>query len=206
MGLYQKYVLPKLIDTLCNQESMTELRAKYVPNAHGDVLEIGIGSGLNLEHYSDRVTSVTGLDPARELTDMAQKRAERAKPPVEILQASSEEIPADDDRFDSLVCTWTLCSIPDVYSALREMYRVLKPGGALYFIEHGLAPDIGVQRWQRRIEPLWKVVGGGCHLTRPSPELIADAGFSLPEVTGGYEPGPRWATYMTHGRALKLPS
>jgi SAM-dependent methyltransferase len=203
MGLYAKYVLPKLIDTACSQPPMTDLRGRYVPRAEGRVLEIGIGSGLNLPHYSERATSVTGLDPAPELTSLARKRAEAAHPAVDVLEISGEEIPADDATFDTIVCTWTLCSIPNVYQAVREMYRVARPGARFYFVEHGLSPDRGVQSWQRRIEPLWKIVGGGCHLTRKSDTLIQDAGFLLEELDSGYQPGPRWATFMTHGVAVK---
>lgn len=203
MGLYAKYVLPKLIDTACSQPPMAELRSRYVPEAEGDVLEIGIGSGLNLPHYSPRAKRVTGLDPHAELTDMARRRAADAHPEVDVLAISGEEIPADDNRFDTIVCTWTLCSIPNVYRALTEMHRVVKPGGRFYFVEHGLAPDAGVRAWQRRIEPVWKIVGGGCHLTRKADDLILDAGFILPSVESGYQPGPRWAAFMTHGIAVK---
>jgi SAM-dependent methyltransferase len=203
MGLYAKYVLPKLIDMACSQPPMTELRSRYVPQATGDVLEIGIGSGLNLAHYAEHARSVTGLDPAAELTSIARRRAAEATPEVDVLEISGEEIPADDDRFDSVVCTWTLCSIPNVYRALTEMYRVTKPGGRVYFVEHGLSPDESVRSWQRRLEPMWKVIGGGCHLTRKSDELIQDAGFVLTELDAGYQPGPRWATFMTHGIAEK---
>jgi len=182
---------------------MTKLRSRYVPQATGKVLEIGIGSGLNLVHYTSKVTSITGLDPAKELTDIAVSRAVNAKAPVKVLQISSEEIPADDQTYDSIVCTWTLCTIPNVYRALKEMHRVVKPGGKFYFVEHGLAPDASVQRWQRRIEPLWKLIGGGCHLTRKADDLIQDAGFIIPELDTGYEPGPRFAAFMTHGVATR---
>jgi len=203
MGLYSRYVLPKLIDKACSQPPMQALRERYVSRATGRVLEIGIGSGLNLEHYSDSVSAITGLDPATELTVMARQRAASASAPVDLLQVSGEEIPADDATYDTLVCTWTLCSIPNVYRALQEMHRVLKPGGSFYFVEHGLAPDSEVQGWQRRIEPLWKKIGGGCHLTRKADQLIADAGFLVPELDNGYQPGPRWAAYMTHGVAIR---
>lgn len=203
MGLYRKYVLPRMIEAACSQKPMTELREQYVPRASGDVLEIGIGSGLNLAHYSSRVTSIIGLDPAPELTVRARQRAQAIAVPVEVLEVSGEEIPADDARYDSLVCTWTLCSIPNVYAALREMRRVLKPGGRFYFIEHGRAPEPKVVRWQHRLEPLWKKIGGGCHLSRRADELIQDAGFSLPERSTGYQPGPKFAAFMTHGVAQK---
>lgn len=201
MGWYARYVLPKLIETACNQKPMRALRCRYVPRAEGEVLEIGIGSGHNLAHYGGGVTSVTGLDPAPELTGMARRRAAGLAVPVTLLEVSGEEIPADDTRFDSIVCTWTLCSIPNVYAALREMRRVLKPGGKLYFIEHGRSPEQHVVKWQRRLEPVWKRIGGGCHLTRQADELILDAGFRLREVDSGYEPGPKFAAFMTHGVA-----
>lgn len=203
MNWYNRKILPRLIDAACSQKPMTALRARYVARASGDVLEIGIGSGLNLEHYSSAAVHITGLDPAAELTVMAEQRASRIAQPVSLIRVSGEEIPADDARFDSLVCTWTLCSIPNVYAALREMHRVLKPGGKLYFIEHGRAPDASVARWQRRIEPIWKKIGGGCHLTRAADELILDAGFGMVERDAGYQPGPRWAAFMTHGVAEK---
>lgn len=204
MGWYGRYLLPKLIDAACAQKPMRTLRERYVPRASGDVLEIGIGSGHNLRHYGAQVTSITGLDPAAELTALASQRAASLGVPVQVLGVSGEEIPADDHRFDSLVCTWTLCSIPDVYAALREMRRVLKPGGRLFFIEHGRAPDLGVQKWQRRLEPLWKTIGGGCHLTRQADQLIRDAGFRITELDSGYQPGPKFAAFMTHGVAERL--
>ena len=203
MGLYEKYVLPKLIETACSQKAMTKLRERYVSRASGDVLEIGIGSGLNFTHYSPEVTSITGLDPAAALTVIARERAQAIAAPVQILEVSGEEIPAEDNRYDSLVCTWTLCSIPNVYAALREMHRVLKPGGRLYFIEHGRAPDPNIIRWQHRLEPLWKKIGGGCHLSRRADELIGDAGFDLITCATGYEPGPKFAAFMIHGIAEK---
>lgn len=201
MGFYQRLILPRLIDAACGQKPMRELRGRYVPRATGDVLEIGIGSGHNLPHYTAAVTTVTGLDPAVELTDKARQRAHGLTAPVELLNVSGEHIPADDGRFDCIVCTWTLCTIPNVYAALREMLRVVRPGGHLYFIEHGLAKEPGVVKWQRRLEPLWKPIGGGCHLTRQADQLIQDAGFRLLELDAGYQPGPRFAAYMTHGVA-----
>jgi ubiquinone/menaquinone biosynthesis C-methylase UbiE len=182
---------------------MQALRSRYVSQATGRVLEIGIGSGLNLPHYADEVESITGLDPAAELTAIARTRADDASAPVDLLQVSGEEIPADDASYDTLVCTWTLCSIPDVTAALKEMHRVVKPGGSFFFIEHGLSPDREVQTWQRRLEPIWKIIGGGCHLTRKADDLIQDAGFLVPELESGYQPGPRFAAFMTHGVAVK---
>ncbi len=202
MGLYAKYVLPKLIDWACSQPPMAELRQQYVPRARGNILEIGIGSGHNLPHYQN-VRSLTGLDPAPELTDMAKARAAAANTEVQILQASGEDIPAEEGAFDAIVCTWTLCSIPNVYQALNEMRRVLKPSGRFYFVEHGLSPEPRVVRWQRIIEPAWKIIGGGCHLTRQPDALLQGAGFHLQERNVGYVPGPKWAAYMIHGVAVR---
>ena len=129
---------------------------------------------------------------------------QRISAPVEILEVSGEDIPADDNCYDSVVCTWTLCSIPNVYAALREIRRVLKPGGSFYFIEHGRAPDPKIIRWQHRLEPLWKKIGGGCHLSRRADELICDAGFGLTTCATGYEPGPKFAAFMIHGIARKI--
>ncbi len=200
---YEKYVLPRLIDLACSQPPMTALRQRYLAQAGGDVLEIGIGSGLNLAHYGDAVTSITGVDPAAELTEKARERAAAVKAPVEVLGISGEALPIDNNQFDTVVCTWTLCSIPNPYRAADEMRRVLKPGGKLIFVEHGRADEHRVVKWQRRIEPLWKLIGGGCHLTRRADELLVNAGFALTAREAGYEPGPKFAAYMVHGIASK---
>lgn len=203
MGWYDTHVLPRLIEGGCSQPGLMKLRAKYVPQAEGKVLEIGIGTGLNLEYYNSAKVELTGLDPAAELTGRASDRAEELALPIDMLGVSGESIPSEDQTFDALVCTWTLCSIPNVTGALAEMHRVVKPGGKLYFIEHGAAPDLSVARWQRRIEPFWKHIAGGCHLTRAADELIGDAGFQITESTSGYLPGPRFAAFMTHGIAVR---
>ena len=201
MGLYRRYVLPKLINSACAMPPMMALRKRYVPLAKGRVLEIGIGSGLNLAFYGDATDSLTGLDPAGELTKLAHERAMALGAVVELLSVSGESIPADSNSFDSIVCTWTLCSIPNVYRALDEMRRVLKPDGQLIFIEHGAAPDPWVARVQRGIEPVWKHIGGGCHLTRHPGALLEASGFRLAQFEQGYQPGPRFAAYMYHGVA-----
>jgi ubiquinone/menaquinone biosynthesis C-methylase UbiE len=202
-NLYEKYVLPKLIDAACGQPPMTELRSRYVSQATGNVLEIGIGSGLNLKHYSDQVTSIIGVDPAAELTIKARERAERINAPVEVLGISGESLDLDNNQFDSVVCTWTLCSIPNPYRAVDEMRRVLKPGGNLIFVEHGRSDEAHIAKWQRRIEPIWKKIGGGCHLTRRADELLVDGGFTLMSQESGYAPGPKVAAFMVHGLAQK---
>jgi ubiquinone/menaquinone biosynthesis C-methylase UbiE len=201
MGFYARYVLPRLIESACGQPAFRRLRERYVPKARGRVLEIGIGSGHNLAFYGPDVLSVTGVDPAPELTARARERARALPCPVNVLEVSGEAIPADSASFESIVCTWTLCSIPDVARALAEMRRLLTPDGRLFFIEHGRAPDAAVARWQDRLEPLWKRIGGGCHLTRPMRGLIEDAGFRIDALETGYQPGPRFATFMYHGEA-----
>lgn len=201
MGLYRRFILPKLINTACAMPPMMALRQRYVPLARGRVLEIGIGSGLNLAFYGDQTDSVTGLDPAAELTRLAHERAHALGAVVELLTVSGEAIPADSASYDSIVCTWTLCSIPNVYRALDEMHRVLKPDGTLIFIEHGRSPDPGVARTQQWLEPMWKPIGGGCHLTRQPDRLLEGAGFRLEQLEQGYQPGPRFAAYMYHGVA-----
>jgi len=200
-NLYDRYVLPKLIDKACGQPAMTTLRARYVAQASGRVLEIGIGSGLNLKHYGPEVTSITGVDPAAELTITAQERAEQIQAEVDVLGISGEQLPSENNEYDSIVCTWTLCSIPNPYRAVAEMRRVLKPGGKLIFVEHGKSDDPAIVKWQRRIEPLWKKIGGGCHLTRRSDELLTDGGFKVDQFESGYEPGPKFAAFMMHGIA-----
>ncbi len=201
MGLYRRYILPKLINSACAMPQMMALRKRYVPFAKGRVLEMGIGSGLNLEFYGDATDSVTGLDPATELTEIAHERAMKLGAVVELLTVSGENIPADSESFDSIVCTWTLCTIPNVYRALDEMRRVLKPDGRLIFIEHGSAPDPWVARVQRGLEPMWKRIGGGCHLTRRPDALLDASGFDIASLKQGYEQGPRFAAYMYHGIA-----
>jgi len=148
MGWYANHILPKLIEAGCSQPLLMKLRAQYVPQAHGRVLEIGIGTGLNLSYYDKNKVELTGLDPAAELTGYAKERAQELQLPVEMLGVSGESIPAEDKTFDALVCTWTLCSIPNVTGALAEMHRVVKPGGKLFFIEHGASPDAKVARWR----------------------------------------------------------
>lgn len=200
-GFYERRILPKLIDMACSQPPMTRLRSQYVSRARGRVLEIGIGSGLNLPHYGGEVTSITGVDPAAELTAKARERADAIAAPVDVLGVSGEQIPVEDRSFDTVVCTWTLCSIPDPMQAVTEMRRVLKPGGALLFVEHGRSDEPRIARWQSRIEPFWKPLAGGCHLTRRADELLLEGGFRISEQHVGYEPGPKIAAFMIHGVA-----
>ena len=200
---YERTILPRLIDTACSQPPMTKLRAQYVALAQGQVLEIGIGSGLNLPHYADAVESIVGVDPAEELTTKAKARADAIAVPVDVIGVSGESIPVASESFDTVVCTWTLCSIPEPEAAVQEMYRALKPGGRLIFVEHGRSEEPTVAKWQRRIEPLWKVLAGGCHLTRRADDLLRSGGFQIEQFTSGYEPGPKIAAFMMHGLAKR---
>ena len=179
-SFYDRHIMPRLIGCACAARPIMRQRAKVVPFAEGRVLELGIGGGLNLGFYDPaKVTSVQGVDPSAEL----RVRAEAAPRPegveVKVSDGTAEALPFEDASFDSVVCTFTLCTVHTPAKALAEARRVLKPGGRLFFCEHGLAPDVEVSRWQRRIEPFWKPIGGGCHLTRPVGSAIAAAGFAL---------------------------
>jgi len=202
MGLYAKYIWPVLIDVGMRNKDTTRLRAAWIPHARGDVLEIGIGSGLNLPYYSPDVQRVYGVDPSLELQRMARKRAAAGRLLVEFLAQSAEQpLPLPNASIDSVVVTWALCSIPDVSPALQQMRRVLKPSGRLIFLEHGRAADPRVVAWQDRLTPLWKRFTGGCHLNRKVDELIAAAGFRITELKTCYVPGPRPMTYTYQGCA-----
>jgi len=202
MGLYDRHILPHLIDFACGMGAVMKARSQIVPLAHGRVLEIGIGSGLNLSFYDpQRVEVVVGVDPSADMQRLARERAARCQVPVEMIALELGQIQAGDASFDDIVCTFTLCTIPDAVAALREMRRVLKPGGRLLFCEHGLAPDLPVVRWQRRLTPLWKPVAGGCHLDRDIPALIAAGGFHIRQLDSGYLKGPRPMTHVFRGWA-----
>jgi ubiquinone/menaquinone biosynthesis C-methylase UbiE len=202
MAVYGKYVLPRLIDLVMRNRDATRLRAAWVPHARGNVLEVGIGSGLNLPYYSRDVQHVYGVDPSSELQRMAQSRVTSGSPAIEFLCQSAEEpLPLADSSIDTVVLTWTLCSIPNAARALGEMKRVLQTDGRLIFVEHGRAPDAAVATWQDRLTPLWKSITGGCHLNRRVDELLTAAGFQITELTKSYLPGPRPMTYTYQGVA-----
>ncbi|MBF0659702.1 class I SAM-dependent methyltransferase [Psychrobacter sp. NG25] len=205
MNPYERYVLPKLIDVACSAGNVMKARSKIVPQALGEVLEVGIGSGLNLQYYdAKRVTSIIGIDPAAQMQTLARKRASDISIPVEVIAVDVQGIHADTDRFDTIVMTFTLCSINDPVSALQEMARVLKPDGRLLFCEHGLAPDLSVERWQHRLTPFWKPMAGGCHLDRDIPALIRAGGFVIDELSEAYLPGPRPMSYVYSGVAAQV--
>ena len=200
MGFYRNRILPRLIHCAMRQDDLKAYRGRVVAAAAGRVLEVGIGSGLNMPFYGAAVTEVIGLDPSAQLLTMAQ-RAIRPKLPIEFIEGSAEAIPLETASVDAVLTTWTLCSIPDAARGLREMRRVLKIGGVLLFAEHGRAPEAGVRWWQDRLTPIWKRIGGGCHLNRPIGELIASAGFRVERLENSYVRGPRPLTYMYEGSA-----
>lgn len=201
MGVYDRYILPHVINLAMRNRRLLPYRQRTIPGAAGRVLEIGSGSGLNLPFYSAHVHEIVGLEPTRRLTEMARSRVDRTRIPTTFVQGFAEAIPLEDRSIDTVVTTWTLCSIPDVSAALREMRRVLKPTGRLLFVEHGQAPDEGVRKWQDRLTPAWKCIGGGCHLNRPIRTLVESAGFSIEQLQTGYMKGPRPMTFMYEGRA-----
>lgn len=201
MNLYERYLLPRLIDLAMRNPEATRYRKKMIPATNGRVLEFGAGSGLNLPFYGAGVSELIALDPSEELAAMARRKRAPAGFPVEYLARSAEEIPIENRSIDTVVTTWTLCTVPDALRALREARRVLKPGGVLIFVEHGLAPDPGVQRWQRRLNPMWRPMAGGCNLDRRIDQLIREAGFDIPDLANKYLKGPRPFTYTYFGHA-----
>ncbi len=203
MGFYAKYILPKIIDFACGQEVMKAQRRLAAPLAHGRVLEVGIGSGHNLPFYdAAKVERVIGIDPGEELLALARQRSRDVPFPVDLLPQGCESIPLENESIDTVLVTFTLCTIPGVEQALTEMRRVLKPGGSLVFCEHGRSPDPGVQRWQNRLNPLWKRCMGGCNLNRDMPTLISNSGFTLDRLETVYLKNvPRFAGYRYLGIA-----
>jgi ubiquinone/menaquinone biosynthesis C-methylase UbiE len=194
---YERHILPTAIDIACGMPMFGRMRAQ------GRVLEVGIGTGLNMRYYDKaRVTHVTGLDPAMQMYPLAQERIKGAGLQVDLIGLSAEQIPLPDASFDTVLITYTLCSIPDPHAALLEMRRVLAPTGRLLYCEHGRAPDASVRRWQERLQPLWGKVAGGCHLGRDVPALLQAAGFALPDLQTRYINGPWPFTFHYWGEAL----
>ena len=202
MGIYQKYLLPRIVNFTCGLKPTMKQREKIVPLAEGRVLEIGIGSGLNLPFYTPgRVKHLWGLDPSQEMWALAQKKLGILDFDVEFIEAPAEDIPLDDGSADTVLITYTLCTIPDVGAALEEARRVLKSDGSLVFCEHGLAPDESVRRWQNGLNPLWTRVAGGCNLNRPIFTLIKQAGFRIRGMDTMYIPGWKPASFNYWGTA-----
>lgn len=201
MSFYQRYVIPQLTHLAMRQKQLDPFRERVIGAAEGRVLEVGIGSGLNFPLYRGSVKSVIGLEPSPELLRMARPRAAAAGMPITLLDGSAEAIPLDNASIDTVVTIWTLCTIANAPVALAEMRRVLKPGGALLFVEHGRAPEPGVARWQDRLDPLWSRLAGGCHLNRKMDDLITGSGFRMAALTNVRIPGPRTHTFLYEGSA-----
>ena len=206
MGFYQEYVLPPLISLACSCKPVRMQREKIVPQAEGVVLELGFGSGLNLPHYDPRkVAKLYALEPSSGMLARARKKAADFAVPVEILAETAEDLSLPDASVDTVLVTYSLCTIPDPIAALSGARRALKSGGRLLFCEHGLAPDESVRRWQRRIEPFWRVIGGGCHLARDIPGLVRGAGFQIEKLETMYLPkSPKWAGFNYWGVARPI--
>lgn len=203
MRFYERFILPKVVNLACSMKPNMRQRARVVPLAQGRVLEVGSGSGLNLPFYDpSKVQHLWALDPSPEMWTMATKKARAVVFPVEFLRASAEDVPLAGESADTVLVTYTLCTIPDVLRALREIRRVLRPGGELLFCEHGAAPDESVLRWQNRLNPIWRRLGGGCNLNRPIPTLVEQGGFRILEMSSTYLPGWKPASFNYWGTAI----
>jgi ubiquinone/menaquinone biosynthesis C-methylase UbiE len=200
MGFYRNYLLPRLTHLAMQHRGLAPYRNRIVAAANGRVLEIGIGSGLNLPFYR-HATRIVGIEPSPKLLEMAREAGQQTPVPLELIEGSAEDLPIEDRSIDTIVMTWTLCSIPDPRRALGEMRRVLKPTGHLLFVEHGRAPEPRVQWWQDHLTPLWKHLSGGCHLNRPVGELIQNAAFHTEQLETGYMAGLKPMSFMYEGSA-----
>ncbi len=205
MNLYDKYILPKFLNCACGSKPINYQRQKVVPLAKGKVLDIGIGSGLNIPFYnSDKIDKVIGIDPSHELIDLAKDLVNNSQTSIKLVIGSAESIPYPDNFFDTVLVTYTMCTIHNVVAANKEMWRVLKDDGKLIFCEHGLAPDKEISKWQHRIDPFWGKIAGGCHLNRDIQKLITDAGFSFESLNKMYLPStPKFAGYNYWGVGTK---
>lgn len=200
-NLYERYILPRVIHHVCGLSPMSKQREKVVPDAHGVVLELGVGSGHNLKYYNaSQVKHVIGIDPTPDASKLSQAK-EKSDISFELIKESAEVLPVADESIDTVVCTYVLCTIPDVHQALSECRRVLKKDGRLLFVEHGLAPDKGVQKTQNRINGIWKKVAGGCHLNRDISSIISSSGFEITDHDTMYLPGWKPATWNIWGQA-----
>ena len=203
MGVYKELILPRLLNLAMRNRQLAPYREQVIGAARGQVLEIGVGSGLNLPLYGQAVDRLWAIDPSPELLRLARTQAARALVPVSLVRAFAEQLPFADAVFDTIIMTWTLCSIAHPAAALTEMRRVLKPGGRLLFVEHGLSPEPRIIHWQHRLTPCWKCIGGGCHLDRKMDDLIRAAGFRVDALETGYMKGPKPWTFMYQGSATR---
>jgi ubiquinone/menaquinone biosynthesis C-methylase UbiE len=201
MGLYGNHIVPRLIDLAMRNDLLTPYRRRVLSAASGRVLEIGIGSGVNLPFYRTAVRQIIGIEPSPKLLEMTAQSAKRLSMTPELIEGTAEALPLDDRSVDTVVDTWTMCSIPDIERAVREMHRVLKPDGRLLFVEHGLAPEPRVRWWQDHFTPLWKRCSGGCHLNRPIADIIQSAGFHIEHLDTAYMGGPKPMTFTYEGTA-----
>ena len=206
MSIYQEKVLPYLVDLVCSSKSASKQRKKVVPYAEGVVLEVGIGSGLNLPFYDEsKVSQIWGLDPSEELSAIAKETAKEQNLDVKFISGGAEEIPLPDNYFDTALVTYTMCTIPEVIRANIEIKRVLKDTGKLIFCEHGIAPDVNIAKWQSRIDPIWGKLSGGCHLNRDIPSILEDSGYKIIELDQMYLPNtPKVAGYNYWGFAVGI--
>jgi len=203
MSFYNRHIMPRLINGVCGMSQFSEQRQKIVPMAEGLVVEIGIGSGLNLPHYdAGKVSKVIGVDPDEQMWKAGRDRIRKSAVPVERVGLSGEQVPLDKHMADTVLVTYSLCTIPDAVAALHEMRRILKPGGRLLFVEHGAAPEESVRKWQGRIDPVWKRLAGGCHSGRPIPKLLEQAGWKIGDMEEGYISGPKPLAYNYWGSAV----
>jgi ubiquinone/menaquinone biosynthesis C-methylase UbiE len=202
MGFYAEWILPSLIDLSMRNKRLRPYRERTASAAEGRVLDVGIGSGLNLPFYARKAREIFGLDPSLTLLARAQRKTAGTQTPVHLLEGSAECIPLADHSMDTIVMTWTGCSIPEICAALEEMRRVLRPGGRLLFVEHGRAPEPRIASWQDRLNPFWQRFSGGCRLNRKIDDLLSDAGFQIDRLTTGYIPGPRIMTFFYEGAAM----
>ncbi len=203
MSFYEKKILPKVLDLLCGSSPINYQRKKIVPKVSGNILEIGIGSGLNLPHYNvSNISNITALDPAEELTDIAKKRISELDLDIDVINCGAEEIPLESKSFDSILVTYTLCSIENLDDSMREIRRVMKDDGTLFFCEHGIAPDLKTKNWQNRINPIWKRLMGGCNINRDIPEIISNSKLEITDLETMFLPGtPRIAGFNYWGTA-----
>ncbi len=204
MSFYDRFILPRFIDFACGTEGFRNKRSQILPMAYGDILEIGIGSGHNLEFYDEtKVKTVRGIDPAEPSIKIAKQRLQNYNFPIKLDIGIAENLPYEDQSFDSVVIGYSLCTIPNVDEAMLEVRRVLKNEGIFLFTEHGLSPDPKVEAWQHRLTPAWKKIGGGCHLNRNIELIISKSGFKFEQLQKKYIKGPKILTYNYYGKAVK---